>query len=393
MNGNPDSNNTRSAADATLLAHDDEAHPWGAVSPPVVQTSLFTYPSVAAMRASYDGTERKPIYSRGDNPTVQIFEVKVAALEGGEAARAFASGMGAISSAVLSVVESGDRVVCVEHVYPDAYRLFQKLLPRLGVTVEYVDGRNLNAVRERLPGARLLYLESPTSVVFHTLDLRALAAAARAEGVMTIADNSWATPLFQKPLELGIDLVVHSASKYLSGHSDVVAGIVTGAQAHIDRINDLTYPYLGAKLSPFEGWLLVRGLRTLPLRMRQHMQGGQEVARWLQGHPGVARVHHPALRDDHGLLGCASLFSIELGNGLDVVRFCDALKLFRLGVSWGGYESLAFPAMVGLQQAAGPNSLIDFGVSEHLVRLHVGLEEPADLIADLDQALGFAMRP
>lgn len=377
---------------STALVHDD-SHPWHAVSPPVAQTSLFMYPSVAAMEASFDGSSPRATYSRGDNPTVQAFEAKIAGLEGGDAARAFSSGMGAISAAVMSLVRAGDRIVCVRHVYPDAYRLFEKLLSRLGVAVDYVDGRDLDSVRRLLPGARLLYLESPTSVVFDVLDLRALAAAARHEGLVTIADNSWSTPLFQRPLALGVDLVVHSASKYLGGHSDVVAGIVVGSAARIAAINDLTYPYLGAKLSPFEAWLLLRGLRTLPLRMRQHMQGGLEVGRWLQGHPAVARVNHPGLSPASALDGCASLFSIELEHGTDVVRFCDSLSLFRLGVSWGGYESLVFPAVVGLKQAAGPNSLIDFGVSSRLVRLHVGLEDPVALVADLEQALEHATRP
>lgn len=377
------------AAWATLLAH-DEAHAYGAISPPIAQTSLFAYPSVAAMRASFDGSAPRATYSRGDNPTVQAFERKVASLEGGESARAFASGMGAISAAVLAHVRSGDRVLCVRHVYPDAYRLFEKLLPRLGVQVEYVDGRDLAAVQRALPGAALLYLENPTSVVFHALDVAALARAAHAEGVISMLDNSWATPLFQRPLSMGVDMVLHSASKYLCGHSDVVAGIVVGAHDRVAQVNDLTYPYLGAKLSPIEGWLALRGLRTLALRMHEHMRSGLAVARWLQSQPAVTCVNHPAFGESPSLHGSASLFSIELAGHIDIERFCDALQLFRLGVSWGGYESLVFPMLVGLEQDAGPNSLVDFNVSPRLVRLHVGLEGTDDLVADLARALATA---
>lgn len=390
MSNAEDSGDADARALRTLLAH-DAAHAFDAISPPIAQTSLFSYPNVAAMRASFDGSAPRAIYSRGDNPTVQAFESKLAQLEGGESARAFSSGMGAISAAVLSHVRAGERLVCVRHVYPDAYRLFAKLLPRFDVQVEYVDGRDIDAVRRALPGAALLYLESPTSVVFHALDVAALAHEARQYGVTTVIDNSWATPLFQRPLSLGVDMVVHSASKYLGGHSDVVAGIVVGTKARIQQVNDLSYPYLGAKLSPLEGWLLLRGLRTLSLRMSEHMRSGLAVASWLARQGAVTRVNHPGFAEHPNLHGAASLFSVEFDASVDIERFCDALTLFRLGVSWGGYESLVFPMLVGLEQAAGPNSLIDFDVSPRLVRLHVGLEDSDDLVADLDQALAAAI--
>jgi cystathionine beta-lyase/cystathionine gamma-synthase len=377
-------------AEATRLIHDDGLEPGGPVVPPVAQTSLVTFESYAALAATFAGERRQPIYTRVDNPTVRAFEDKMAMLEGAPAARAFASGMGAISAAVLASVQAGDRVVCVRHVYPDAYRLFVKLLPRLGIEVEFVDGADTDAVAKALPGARLLYLESPTSLVFETQDLTTLVGLAREHRVATIADNSWATPVFQKPLAQGVDLVVHSASKYLSGHSDTVAGVVAGRRELVDRINDLTFPYLGAKLAPFDAFLLLRGLRTLHLRMRRHQESGLEVARWLARHPLVTRVRHPGLHRTGGLAGYASLFSLEFDAAVDIPRFCDGLRLFRLGVSWGGHESLAFPAMAGLRQTGGANAPAAFGVSPRLVRLHVGLEEPTDLIADLDRAIRLA---
>ncbi len=378
----------------TLLAHDPD-FPDGAVVPPIFQSSLFTFSSYEAMRAAFAGEVKHPVYSRVGNPTTAVFEAKMAALEGAEAARGFASGMAAISGAVLSLVQAGDRVVCVRHVYPDAYRFFEVLLPRLGVVVEYVDGRDLEAVARVLPGARLLYLESPTSWVFETQDLEAVADLARAHGVITVADSSWATPVFQNPLTHGVDLVLHSASKYLSGHSDTVAGVVCGRRELLDAMTRTVVPYLGAKLAPFEAWLLVRGLRTLAVRMRAQEERGLAVARRLAEHRRVEQVLHPALLgrvEGRQLRGSSSLFSVKLDGAVDVRRFCDALRLFRLGVSWGGHESLVVPAAVALEQAAGPNSVRDFGVGPRVVRLHVGLERVEDLVADLEAALVAAER-
>ena len=376
---------------ATIVAR-DERWPDGAVVPPIFQTSLFTFASYQELEDAMAGRVRRPIYSRGDNPTVQAFEAKVAALEGAEATRAFASGMAAISAAVLSNIAAGERMLCVRHCYPDAYRLFTTVLPRFDIRVEFVDGQDAETVERALPGAKLLYLESPTSMVFETQDLPRLAAAASAAGALTIADNSWASPIFQRPLAHGVDLVLHSASKYLGGHSDTVAGVVCGRQELIERINAGVFPLLGAKLSPFEGWLLLRGLRTLPLRLRRHHESGLEIASRLAGHPRVRRVRHPLLGDGGPgvatLQGASGLFSFELeGDKAAVRRFCDALALFKLGVSWGGHESLAFPAAAGLQQKGEANPLHAFGVAPETIRLHIGLEDPDDLWSDLAQAL------
>jgi cystathionine beta-lyase/cystathionine gamma-synthase len=378
---------------ATILAHDPRFAE-GAVVPPIHQTSLFTFESYEQMRATFAGRTGESVYSRVGNPTTAVFEDKIARLEGAEAARGFASGMAAISGAVLSQVQNGDRVVCVRHVYPDAYRFFEVLLPRMGVRVDYVDGRNLDAMARALVGARVLYLESPSSWVFEVQDIASLSAAARHEGATTIVDNSWASPIFQRPLAHGADLVLHSASKYLGGHSDTVAGVVAGSAELIGQINRIVLPYLGAKLAPFEGWLLVRGMRTLEIRMRAHERSAMSVATALRGHPSVLHVLHPALDgtvDGRQLTGSSGLFSIELADGVDVPGFCDALRLFKMGVSWGGHESLVMPAAVVHEQAAaGPNSAIDFGVSPRIVRLHVGLEATQDLIDDLTRALASA---
>jgi cystathionine beta-lyase/cystathionine gamma-synthase len=376
----------------TLLVH-DRPNPWQSVVPPIVQTSLFTFKTVEEMEARVRGETTRPVYSRGDNPTVREFERKLAQLECADDARAFSSGMGAISAAILSVVKAGDTVLCVRHVYPDTYRFMEKLLVRLGVKTRYIDGCDTDTLIAALPGAALLYLESPTSWTMETQDLPKLAAAARAQGVVTIIDNSCATPINQKPLTHGIDLVVHSASKYLSGHSDTVAGVVAGNAQRMAAINDLSYPYLGAKLSPMEGWLLLRGLRTLPMRMAWQWASTQVLLQRLQSHATVSQVMHPWCQPGPGaacLTGYSSLFTLELVAGADMRRFCNTLTLFQLGVSWGGHESLVVPALVSRAQASGPNSQIDFGITDRMVRLHVGFENTEDLWQDLQTALAAA---
>jgi cystathionine beta-lyase/cystathionine gamma-synthase len=382
----------RLAEVATLLAH-DENFPFDPVVPPIYQTSLFTFRSYREMEDTFSGQLRRPVYSRGDNPTVMELEKRIAQLEGAEASRAFSSGMGAISATVLALLSSGDRVLAVRHVYSDTFRLFQRLLPKFGVTVDYVDGTDTEAVLRHLPTARMLYLESPTSMVFELQDLPQLAAAARAQGVVTVVDNSWATPLFQQPLLHGIDLVLHSASKYIGGHSDTVAGVVSGSAELIRQINQTTYSMFGAKLSPFEAWLLLRGLRSLTLRLPRHEASALAIAGRLRLHPMVGRIHHPAFSNHPGrltLLGSTGLFSFEVDARIDVPRFVDALKLFRIGVSWGGHESLVVPAMASLRQTPDYNALAKFSVSPQLIRLHVGLEDPETLWLDLEQALAQA---
>jgi cystathionine beta-lyase/cystathionine gamma-synthase len=374
------------------VAHDDDLPADGAVVPAITQTSLFTFENFTEMSETFAGKRTRNVYSRTTNPTVSAFEAKLAALEGAEAAIGFPSGMAAISGSVLAFVKPGDRIVCVRHVYPDAYRFFETLLKRFEVRVDYVDGADLAAVERSIVGARLLYLESPTSWMMQALDVAALAALARRHGALSIIDNSWATPLFQRPIENGVDLVLHSASKYIGGHSDTVAGVLAGNAEHIALVRRTICPYLGAKLGPFEAWLLLRGLRTLPARLLSHEQSALEVARRLKGHQHVVRIHHPGLgqRLPPGLTGTSGLFSFEVDDRIDIPKLCDALKYFHLGVSWGGHESLIVPALVARVQAAGPNSALDFGVPERMVRLHIGLEGTEVLWSDLTEGLAKA---
>jgi len=393
MNETPRFDAYRAAIPDALMPPRDD--PFDAAVPPIYQTSLFLFDSYKELEDVFAGRSKKPIYSRGDNPTVRILERKIAEMEGAEAARAFSSGMGAIAAAVLAFVGPGDRIVTVRHVYSDAFRFFEKVLKRFGVAVDYVDGADTEAMIAALPGAKLAYLENPTSMVFEVQDLSAIAEAARRHGVVTMVDNSWATPLFQSPLAVGIDIVIHAASKYLGGQSDTVAGLVAGSKAHIDRINSEIYPYTGAKLAPFEAWLVLRNLETLPFRMRHHHGAGLEVASWLKAHGDVTNVMHPALADHPGkrtFRGFGGLFSFEVSDEIDVADFVDALRLIRIGVSWGGPESLVVPAKAALSISPETNVFARFGVSDRTIRLNVGLHAASDVIADLEQALTAAKR-
>ncbi|SFS98962.1 Cystathionine beta-lyase/cystathionine gamma-synthase [Sulfitobacter marinus] len=363
--------------------------PLAASAPPIFQASSFLFESYAQIEAVFSGRSDQLVYSRGDNPTVSELEALIARLEGTEAARGFSSGMAAICGAVLPFVKPGDRIVAIEHVYSDAYRLFETVLRRFGVETVYVDGTDTDSVIAALPDARMVYLESPTSWTFRLQDLGAIATAAQHHGVISVIDNSWATPIFQNPAALGIDLIVHAASKYLSGHSDTLGGLVTGPSAMIKQIDHEATHLFGGRMSPMDAFLVLRGMRTLELRMRAHMQTGMTLAKVLNANPMVTKVHHPGLLAEHpaGLRGFGGLFAFDLAGGVNVEQFCDALQVIRLGVSWGGPESLIVPGQAACGLAGAANSFQRFNVSPRTIRLAAGLE-PADvLLADLTQAI------
>ncbi|EIC82394.1 PLP-dependent transferase [Serratia sp. M24T3] len=388
-NGSPKSDfGPNDFSERTRLVH-DARHDRGAISPPIYQSSLFSFTDYDSMISRFRGESDHALYSRVDNPTVVELQKKVAELEGGEACLAFGSGMAAISNAILGVVLPGDKVVCINHVYPDTYRFLRGFCTRFNIHVEFVDGGSLQAVEQAIIGAKMLYLESPNSWVMGEQNLKAMAKMAKQAGVITLIDNSWASPLFQKPLNDGIDVVIHSASKYISGHSDVVAGLVISTQERISTISRNISPFLGGKLSANEAWLLLRGLRTLPLRMRQHHESALSLAKKLQDYPYVTKVNHPGLHpfSDSSLTGYSGLFSFELHDAVDIPTFCNHLQLFRMGVSWGGFESLVMPAISVLNQSGEFNSAIDFGVGPRVIRISVGLEETADLWRDLTHAI------
>ena len=376
------------------LGEDRERY-FGAVAPPIVQSSIFAFPSVDAMRAGFRDEFGNHVYTRGNNPTVEILRKKVAALEGAEDCLMFGSGAAAMSAGVIACVSGGDHVVCVARPYSWTRAVLKDLLGRFGVETSFVDGTDVAHFEQALTDrTRLIVLESPNSMTFEQQDLAAVAALAKARGIRTLCDNSHATPLNQSPLALGIDLVAHSATKYLNGHSDVVAGALCGGAELIRRVFRGPYMTLGAILAPHDAWLMIRGLRTLPLRMQRVAATTMEVLAFLERDARVRTVHSPRAGSnpqlglsERQLHGASGLLTIELDTDevADVERFCDALERFLMTVSWGGYESLAFPVCAVSPREAPLRPT--HGVPLNLVRLSIGLEDAGVLIADLDQAL------
>ena len=350
-------------------------------SPPIVQTSLFSFPDFASLVAGLEAEHEHTVYSRGRNPTIRAVEHRLARLEGGDDALCFASGMGAISAVLHGLLRSGDHVLFVNQTYGPTLQL-ARYLARFGVSHDVCLDLEPGAVESALrPETRLLWMESPGTMLFRVLDVRAVCELAAARGIVTCLDNSWATPLLQKPLGLGVDIVVHTATKYLGGHSDLVAGAVVSSAERVERLFYDTYLLNGATCAPWTAWLLLRGMRTLPTRLAQHERDGLRVAEFLGAHPRVAGVHHPALSADPALVerqlrGFSGTFSFALDTDeySRVAGFIDPLERFRIGVRWGGVESLVL-------SPARPDAPSD------IIRLSVGLEGADLLIEDLDRAL------
>lgn len=365
----------------------------GAVAPPVVQSSNFAYPTVAAMREGISDELTHYFYTRGNNPTVEILRQKLAALEGTEDALVFGSGSGAISAAVMSQVSQGGHVISVDKPYSWTSHLLESLLPRFGVTTTMVDGTDAAQFQAAIrPETQLIILESPNSVTFEQQDLAAVARIAKSHDIPTLIDNSYASPLFQQPAAYGIDIICHSATKYLNGHSDVVAGVVCGSKNFISQLFDEEYMTLGAVISPHDAWLMIRGLRTLDVRMQRVADTTEALIPFLESHPAVEDVYYPFSRTNPQYeLACRQLkrgggqFSITLKTDhIETIEaFCEQLQHFLLACSWGGYESLVFPtcAILSDKNEAKP------GIPWNLVRFYIGLEAPETLKMDLSQAL------
>jgi cystathionine beta-lyase len=364
---------------------------YGAIAPPLIQTSNFCYKSCNDLQEAISDEKNNLIYSRGNNPTLSILSEKIAALEGADDALLFASGMAAISCAVISSVKQGDHVICVQHAYSWTNALLRDILSRFGVNTDFVDGKDLEKIKNLAkPETTLIYIESPNSLTLEMQDIAAIASFAREKGIFTIADNSYATPLYQQPLKLGVDIVVHSATKYLSGHSDTVAGVLCSSKKIIDRIFMNEYLTFGGICSPFNAWLMLRGLRTLPLRMERISASTQKVVSYLRSHSAVDRVVWPFDEDNPQLdiakkqmKNASGLFSVYIKT-LDttkIARFVEGLGYFHIAVSWGGYESLVFPGFVHATHG-NPSD-----VPLNLIRFSIGLEDAEVLIADLKSSL------
>jgi cystathionine beta-lyase/cystathionine gamma-synthase len=383
----------------SLVVHGDEdVEATTDVGPPIHQTSTFAAGSAAEFAAMATDARHPRYYSRYGNPTLERVEAVVRALEGAEAVLVTASGMGAIATAILTIVQHGDHVVAQQNHYMGTAKLLAELLPRFGVASTLVDQTAPDAfaaaITER---TRLIVVETPANPTLQLTDLRAVANLARARAIVTLADNTFASPVNQRPLDHGIELVMHSGTKYLGGHHDLIAGVVAGRKALLDRIWD-TSLVLGATLGPFDGWLLLRGLRTLPLRVQRQNESALAVARFLAAHPAVETVHYPGLEThpQHALAkrqmtGFGGVLGFEVCGGYAATeRAMARLRLVKQAVSLGGFETLAVHAAAMWAGTLGEEGARRAGVQPNLVRLSIGLEEAADIVADLDRALGGA---
>lgn len=382
--------------DATLAIHaGEEKFRIGApVGTPVARTANFTFASTEEMKRWAEGKSSAYIYSRYGNPTLAVAEAKIAALEAAEDAVVTASGSAAISAALLSQLRAGDELIATRQLYGGSYRLLRDIFPRFGIVVRLVES-DLGGI-ERLvsPRTKALYIETPTNPTLRLVDLEKAVAFAREWGLISIVDNTFASPVLQKPLVLGFNIVVHSASKYLSGHSDVIAGAAAGSKALIAQVRSNVIQ-LGGSMDPEAAFLLIRGMKTLEIRIERQCRTAMTVAKFLAKHPKVARVHYPGLAShpDHGLArrqmrAYGAMLAFDMKGGLNAARrFCDRVRVFLMAASLGGVESLVVLPIFTSHYKMSTAELRAAGVEPGTVRVSVGLEDPQDLIEDLRQAL------
>lgn len=367
---------------------DEYAQFMGAIVPPIFQNSLFLKPT-----PNNGIAEGGYVYTRVSNPTTDIAERKIAMLEGAEAAACFSSGMAAISAAIMHFVKKDCHIIAPYTIYGPTRTFISKYLAeKFGVTVTYVHGSDIEEWKAAIqPNTSLIYLESPSSLVMYMQDLEEIAKIAKAHNIGTVIDNTCATPLHQNPISYGIDLVCHTASKYMGGHSDIVAGAVAGSAEIIQQICQQERELYGACMDPHQAWLLIRGLRTMPVRVKAHGESGLKIAKYLEAHPCVKQVFYPGLDShpqkdlvDKYLKGkTTGLISfIYDGTAEQATKFIHSLKIFQHGVSWGGFESLVVSGSVGMSEEAAKA----VGMPVNVVRIHAGLENVDTLIADLEQA-------
>ena len=359
----------------------------GAIMTPVYLTSTYVQPEL--------GKDKGYVYSRVANPTRTALEKNIAALEGGKHGLAFASGMAAITT-IMHILKQGDHVVMSQNVYGGTYRVSHFVLTDFGLMFDYINTTDLNLVRGAIkPNTRMLFIESPTNPTMEITDLEGIVRIASDRGLLTVVDNTFATPYYQKPLQFGIDIVVHSATKYLNGHSDMLGGVIV---VNSDELNDrlrFIQKSVGGVMSPFDAWLCLRGTKTLAVRMTKHNENALQVARFLSEHPKVKQVYYPGLPSHPQHLvakkqmqGFAGMISFDLGDLGAATKFLKKVKLCALAESLGGVESLISHPATMTHASVPPEQRKRIGVTDGLVRLSVGIEDAEDIIEDLRQALG-----
>ena len=366
---------------------------FNAVSPPIIQTSNFVFKRVNDLHKALENEMSGYLYSRGLNPTADILRKKLAALDRAEDCLVFNSGAAAIFAGVFANVKSGDHTVSVNAPYTWAQKMFDVILPRFGISTTYIDGTKMeNWEKATQTNTTLYYLESPNSWDFALQDIKAVAALAKSKAITSFIDNSYCTPLHQRPIEMGIDMAMQTATKYIGGHSDVLGGVLSSSHAMIKKIFDSEYLNIGSGIQPFNAWLLIRGLRTLPARLDRITNTTIEVLNFIKQHPKVEEVIFPFDESfpqyqlaKQQMSGACGLFTFILKTTKmeSIVKFCESLQHIIMAVSWGGHESLVIPKCSGIE----PKDFDPANREHRYVRMYVGLEEPDYLIKDLKQAL------
>jgi methionine-gamma-lyase len=385
---------------ATLAVHAGEAPcpVTGALDTPIYQSTTFVSADSNEMAAVYG--EQKPgfMYTRYGNPTIKALEEKLAAIEQGEAALATATGMAAISTAILGYVRAGDHVVAARSLYGAAYNFLNKKLPRMGASATFVESTRVEDFEKAIqPNTRLIYFESPSNPILEIVDIAALAQLGKSRGVPTMMDNTFASPALQQPIPLGVTVSVHSATKYLCGHGDAMAGAIIGPKDYIHQLNHEILRDFGGVISPFNAWLLLRGIRTLHLRMPAHCANAQKIAEFLFHHPKVEHVNYPGLpqHPGHGIAkkqmsAFGAMISFDVKGGYEGgMKVMDRVKIFARAASLGDTRSLIVHSASTSHRAVPREQRLAIGITDGLVRLSVGIEAAEDLIADLGQALDF----
>ncbi|MGI0152248.1 methionine gamma-lyase [Pseudidiomarina sp. WS423] len=381
---------------ATVTIHGGKAKDeHGALVSPLYQTATFAFANTAQGSARFAGEEPGYIYSRLGNPTITELEQRVAALEDYPAAAATATGMGAVSAAMLAFLQQGDHVLVSDAIYGCSFALFSHLFTRFGIEVSFVDMADLEQTAAAMQtNTKLVFLESPVNPHLKVIDIAAVAAIAHAGGAKLVVDNTFMTPLLQQPRRQGADLVLHSATKYLNGHGDVVAGIVCGSAEDIELIKLTTLKDMGATMSPHDAWLILRGLKTLDVRMQRHCENAQQVAEYLRDHTQVREVYYPGFADHPAqqlmgtqMHGAGAVIAFELCGDINTARqFLDSLQLITIAVSLGDAETLIQHPASMTHSPYTPEARAAAGITDTLVRISVGLEAVSDILSDLEQA-------
>jgi methionine-gamma-lyase len=367
----------------------------GSITTPIYQTSNFGFADLDSLKKAVANHSKGYFYTRYSNPTFEAVEKKLADLMGAQRAVVLSSGLAALTTGIFSLVSSGDHIVSAFDIYGGTFNFFANVLPRYGVAVDLVETTNPKKLADSIkPNTKVIFFESPTNPLLKLMDIADIAKTGRDHGITTFIDNTFATPFNQSPMEMGIDLEMHSATKYLGGHSDLVGGVVAGREDLIQDVMLFRYQ-LGGIPDPQSAWLLMRGVKTLKVRMDAHNQNGMEVARFLENHPLVERVYYPGLKSHpqnelakRQMKGFGGMVSFELKGGSDSLgQFLGSLRIFQLAVSLGGVESLVCPPALTTHRRLSQAERTKAGIKDNLIRLSVGIEDARDLIEDLNHAL------